>query len=194
MPPGALHDLSPFRRRPLTIPPNSLNAWLRLAVWETWIGMLFCAVFAGGIALVAAAPGQVVAVADLSRCYADPPVPSPCERTLHRGALNVAFSAFCGFMLLAGAAGLLWEAWDAVEPKPITDDFLKLLDDSFGRDWRNPVSWPWARVLWAYGFTVIVASVTAGIGFWLWTSIASSNAAGAPAVRVETSQSFRVDR
>ena len=39
------------------------------------------------------------------------------------------------------------------EPKPITDDFLKLLNDSFGRNWRDPRTWPWTRMLWAYGFT-----------------------------------------
>lgn len=157
------------------------------------MGMLFCAVFAGGIALVVAAPGEVVVVSDLSRCYADPPVPSPCERTLHRGALNVAFSAFCGFMLLAGAVWLLWELWDAVEPKPITDDFLKLLDDSFRRDWRNPLTWPWARALWAYGLTLVGATLAAAVALTIWTLVKAPDAARAPAIRVETSQSFRVD-
>jgi len=31
-------------------------------------------------------------------------------------------------------------------PKPITDDFLKLLEYSLARDWRKPGTWPWARV------------------------------------------------
>ena len=45
--------------------------------------------------------------------------------------------------------------WNAAAPRPITDDFLKLLDDSFGRDWRKPRTWPWARLAWAYGFTIV---------------------------------------
>ena len=85
-----------------------------------------------------------------------PPVVQPCERVAYRaGALNVAFNLWCGVLLIAVAAWLLWELWNAVAPKPITDDFLKLLDDSFGRDWRSPRTWPWARMVWAYGFTLV---------------------------------------
>jgi hypothetical protein len=65
----------------------------------------------------------------------------------------VAFNLWCAVLLIAVAAWLLWELWNAVAPKPITDDFLKLLDDSFGRDWRKPRTWPWTRTVWAYGFT-----------------------------------------
>ena len=91
-------------------------------------------------------------------CYAPPPV-SAALRTdrVSGGMLNAAFTALCGLMLIGVAAWFLWELWSAVEPKPITDDFLKLLNDSFGRDWRNPFTWPWARVLWAYGFTAVGA-------------------------------------
>ena len=32
--------MSPWRRHPLTIPPDSCSAWVRLAVWEIWMGML----------------------------------------------------------------------------------------------------------------------------------------------------------
>ena len=78
---------------------------------------------------------------------------------IRAGALNVAFNVWCGVLLIAVAAWLLWELWSAVAPKPITDDFLKLLDDSFGRDWRNPRTWPWARLGWAYGFTLVGATV-----------------------------------
>ena len=67
-------------------------------------------------------------------------------------------------MLIGVAAWFLWELWSAIEPKAITDDFLRLLNDSFGRDWRNPLTWPWARVLWAYGFTVVGATLAAGVG------------------------------
>ncbi len=110
-------------------------------------------------------------MSDLSNCYA-PPVTVPCERIVYRGgALNVAFTSLFGLMLIGVAAWFLWELWSAVEPKPITDDFLRLLNDSFGRDWRNPLTWPWARVLWAYGFTVVGATVTAGVGMMIWTLV-----------------------
>ena len=78
-----------------------------------------------------------------------PALVQPCERVAYKaGALNVVFNAWCGLLLIAVAAWLLWELWSAVAPKPITDDFLKLLDDSFGRDWRSPRTWPWARWGW----------------------------------------------
>ena len=83
---------------------------------------------------------------------------------------------------------------DAAGRLRITDDFLRLLDDSFGRDWRNPLKWPWARLLWAYGFTVVGATLTAGIGLILWTLLVASRPATAPTVQVETSQSYRLER
>ena len=58
----------------------------------------------------------------------------------------------------------MWELWSAVAPKPITDDFLQLLNDSFGRNWRDPRTWPWSRVLWAYGFTFVGVLFAAGTG------------------------------
>ena len=27
----------------------------------------------------------------------------------------------------------------------------------FARDWRNPLTWPWARLAWAYGFALLGA-------------------------------------
>ena len=134
--------------------------------------------------LIATSPNRIVAVSDLTNCYGPPPVALPCERILYRGgALEAAFTALCGLMLIGVAVWLLWELWNAVEPKPITDDFLRLLNDSFGRDWRNPLKWPWARLLWAYGFTVVGATLTAGIGVMLWTLLGSSQAAKAPTAR-----------
>ena len=41
--------MRPWGRRPLTIPPNSTNAWIQLAVWELWMGMLICIVAGLGI-------------------------------------------------------------------------------------------------------------------------------------------------
>jgi hypothetical protein len=189
-----LPDMRPWGRRPLTIPPNSAAAWLQLAVWELWMGMLVCATLGLGVTLILAAPNRIVAVADLSNCYASPVV-LPCERMIYRGgALDAAFTALCGLMLIGVVAWLLWELWSAVEPRPITDDFLRLLNDSFGRDWRNPLKWPWARMLWAYGFTIIGVAATATAGFAIWAMVAAAQPPGTPTVHVETSQSFTLGR
>jgi hypothetical protein len=110
------------------------------------------------------------------------------------GALNVAFNLWCAILLIAVAAWLLWELWNAVAPKPITDDFLKLLDDSFGRDWRKPRTWPWARLVWAYGFTFAGVTSAIGIGLLISSVISSSTPAKPPAVHVATSQSFRLSQ
>jgi hypothetical protein len=101
------------------------------------------------------------------------------------------FNAWCGLLLVVVAAWLLWELWSAVAPTPITDDFLKLLDDSFGRDWRSPRTWPWARMGWAYGFTLLGAASTVGAALLLSAVISSSRPARAPTIHVETSQRFR---
>jgi hypothetical protein len=184
-------EISLWKRRPLTIPPNSLDTWLHLAIWELWMGALLCLVLAFGVRLIVTSPDQVVAVSDFSHCYAPPPVALPCERIVYRvGVMNAAFTTLFGVMLMGAAAWLLWELWTAVAPKPITDDFLKLLNDSFGRDWRKPFTWPWARVFWAYGFTAVGAALTAGVGLTIWMLVASSQAANAPNVKIETSQTF----
>src|SRR5262245_18939296 len=131
-------EMSPLKRRPLKIPPDWMWSWFRLAAWEAWIGMLVCAALAFGTRLIVTAPDNIVTVLDFSRCYAAPPIIQPCERVAYRaGTLNVLFNVWCGLLLIAVALWLLWELWSAVAPKPITDDFLKLLDDSFGRDWRK---------------------------------------------------------
>jgi hypothetical protein len=192
---GSMQEISPWRRNALTIPPDSLQAWMRLAAWEIWMGMLLSVVLGFGVSLIATSPDLIFSVSDLSRCYAPPPIALPCERIAYRGGMmNAAFSTLCGVMLLGVAAWFLWELWSAVEPKPITDDFLKLLNDSFGRDWRNPFTWPWARVFWAYGFTAIGAAATAAIVLTVWSAMTSNLSAKAPAPRVETSQTFRVGK
>src|SRR5207237_1913414 len=90
------------------------------------------------------------------------------------GAMSVALNLWCGVLLIGAAAWLLWELWSASAPKPVTDDFLKLLEDSFARDWRRPRSWPWTRIAWAYGFTLAGVTVTLSIGLlmssliWSW--------------------------
>jgi hypothetical protein len=185
-------DMSPWKRRPLTIPPHSVRAWIGLAAWECWMGLLVYGALALGRQLIATAPQSIVTVFDFTNCYAAPPVVQPCERVAYQtGGMNVAFNLWCGVLLIAVAVWLLWELWSAVAPKPIADDFLKLLDDSFGRDWRNPRTWPWARVLWAYGFTLLGAAC---IGPLLSAAIASSRLTRPPTVHVETSQRFRVVR
>ena len=188
-----LPEMSPWRRRPLTIPPNSLSAWLSLAVWECWMGVLVYTALSFGTQLIATAPDNIVTVFDFTNCYAAPPVPQPCERVAYSaGGLNVALNFWCGLMLLFVAAWLLWELWSAVAPKPITDDFLKLLDDSFGRDWRSPRTWPWTRMLWAYGFPLVGAVSALGIALLVSAAISSSRPVKAPTPRVETSQRVRL--
>ena len=143
---GRWHELSPWKRRPLTIPPNSLRAWIRLAVWETLDGdarVRHPRLRRRSHRHVARSHRHRLGPLALLRA---PPVALPCERIVYRGGvLNAAFTSLFGVMLIVAAAWLLWELWSAVEPKPITDDFLRLLNDSFGRDWRNPLTWPWAR-------------------------------------------------
>ena len=183
--------MSPWRQRPLTIPPNSRQDWIRLAAWEFWMGVLTCGALGFGTRLIAGAPANIVTVFDFTSCYDAPPIAQPCERVAYRaGGMNVMFDAWCGLLLVAVGAWLLWELWSAVAPKPITDDFLKLLDDSFGRDWRNPRTWPWARVGWAYGFTLLGAA--SAVSVVLLVSAATASRPGrAPIAHVETSQHFR---
>jgi hypothetical protein len=189
---SGLPELIPWRRRPLTIPPDSMQDWFRLAVWETWMGVLVSAALGVGTRLITTAPDQIVTVFDFTNCYAAPPIVLPCERVASQaGTLNVVFNAWCGLLLVVVAAWLLWELWSTVAPTPITDDFLKLLDDSFGRDWRSPRTWPWARVGWAYGFTLLGAASTVGGALLLSAVISSSRPAKTPPVHVETSQRFR---
>lgn len=180
-----------MRRRPLTIPPNSVDAWIRFAVWEIWMGMLLCIILALGVSLIVSSPERIFTVTDFRSCYGPPPVTLPCEQILYRGGLlNAAFTTLCGVMLIGVAGWFLWELWSAVEPKPITDDFLRLLHDSFGRDWRNPLTWPWSRVVWAYGFTVVGATMAVVAGMIIWTLVSSS--ATVPTIRIDTSQTFRL--
>src|SRR4051812_42772206 len=187
-----LPEVSPWRRRPLAIPPHSVQDWITLAVWELWMGVLVCAALGVGARLIITAPDHIVTVFDFTNCYAAPPIVQPCERVASQaGTLNVVFNAWCGLLLVVVAAWLLWELWTAVAPTPITDDFLKLLDDSFGRDWRSPRTWPWARMGWAYGFALLGAASTVAVALLFSAAISSSRPARAPTVHVETSQRFR---
>ena len=190
-----LPDLSPWKPRLLTIPPDSTQAWLRLAMWEFWMGALVCSALVFGTRLIATAPDNIVTVFDFSRCYATPPIVQPCERVAFRaGMLNVMMNGWCGLLLVGVAAWLLWELWTTVAPKPITDEFLKLLDDSFGRQWRRPRTWPWARIGWAYGFTSLGACLALCAGMIVSAVISSSGPGRTPTVHVDTSERFRPAR
>lgn len=190
-----MNEITPWRRRSLTIPPDSLRAWLHLAVWEAWMGMLLFGFLAFGVALIATSGDRIITTEDLSACYAPPPVVLPCDRIEYRtGALNAAFTALGGMMSILVGAWFLWELWGAVAPKPITDDFLKLLNDSFGRNWRDPRTWPWSRMLWAYGFTFVGVLMAAGTGAIIWTAVSSARPAKAPTVNIETQEEFRMSK
>jgi hypothetical protein len=136
--------MSAWNRHGVTIPPDSWRAWLRLAVWEGWIGMVICGAVIFGVQQITSAPERIVTF-------------SAGAQTYRTGGLNALFSVMIGVLLFTVAGWLLWELWLAVKPRPIADDFLKLLHDSFARDWRNPLTWPWARLAWAYGFALLGA-------------------------------------
>lgn len=189
----SISAVSPWRLRPLTIPPKSVNDWARLVVWGLWIGSLTCALLWAGGALIATAPDRIITVDDLSGCYANKPVVWPCERVVYQtGAMQAAFSALSGVFMILAALWLLFELWDAVAPPPITDDFLRLLSDSFARNWRDPRTWPWSRLVWAYGFAVIGATVTGSIGLALWMLLTPTPPARDPVIRIDTSQDYRL--
>jgi hypothetical protein len=159
------------------------------------MGTLVCSAVVFGTRLIVRAPDNIVTVFDLRNCYAAPPVARPCERVAYRaGTLNVLLNAWCGLLLVAVAAWLLWVLWEAAASKPITDEFLKLLDDSFGRNWRRPSTWPWARMGWAYGFTFAGALLAFSLGTIVSTVVSSHRPTHAPTVRVETSERFRPTR
>jgi hypothetical protein len=188
---GRASNPDPWTRRGF-IPPDSVRAWIKVGLWELWMGMLLCGLISFGALLIVTSPDRIITVEDLSSCYATTVV-LPCERIVYRtGGLNAAFSLLCGVVAIVAAVWFLWELWSAAEPKPITDDFLKLLDDSFGRRWRDPRTWPWSRLLWAYGFTVVGALLTAATVASIWTFVLSSQPPKAPVPNVETIHRFRL--
>jgi hypothetical protein len=187
-------EISPWRPRGLKVPPDSLRAWVRLGAWEFAMGVLLYVVLVFGTQLITSAPESVVTVFDFANCYATPPVELPCERVAYRvGALNAAFNAWCGLLLIGVAAWLVWDLWSAAAPKPITDDFLKLLEDSFARNWREPRTWPWARLSWAYGFALVGVASAVGLSL-LISALAGSPPDKSPTVLIDTFEQFRVIR
>jgi len=161
--------MSGWNRHGITIPPNSWRAWLRLAVWEGWMGMVICGAVVFGVQQITTAPQRIVTFNDFTTCTAAAQAAGPCEKVYRTGGLNALFSVMIGVLLFTVAAWLLWELWLAVKPRPIADDFLKLLHDSFARDWRNPLTWPWARLAWAYGFALLGALVLSAVVIVLYS-------------------------
>ncbi|PWT84355.1 MAG: hypothetical protein C5B57_04970 [Blastocatellia bacterium] len=191
MAPWRLPEMSPWRRHALTIPPNSLRAWVSLAVWELWMGALVCAALGLGGNLIVTAPRGIITVRDFSGCDVRVLAAEHCGNVVYTtGGLSALFSVLFGIQLIVAAAWLVWELWTAVESTPITDDFLKLLHDSFGHDWRRPRTWPWMRLLWAYGFTLPGAASALVI----WILVSTPFPAKITTAHVETSQSFRLVR
>ena len=190
----ALRDVTPWQRRSLTIPPDSWRAWIHLAVWEAWMGMLLFGFLAFGASLIATSGDRVVTFVDLSHCYAPPPVTLPCERVIRVGALNAAFSVLGGMMSLVAAFWFLWELWSAAAPKPITDDFLKLLHHSFARNWRDPRTWPWSRMVWAYGFTSLGVLLAGSMVLLIWTAESFARPVKVPVMKIDTSEEFRINK
>jgi hypothetical protein len=188
---GSMTTASPWRLRSFTIPPKSAVDWLRLAVWELWMGAIICALLWAGTSMIVTSPDRIITAEDLSGCYDSPPVTRPCERIVYRtGAMNAAFSVLIGVVMSIAAIWLAWELWDAVAPKPITDDFLRLLHHSFARNWRNPRTWPWSRLLLAYGFALIGAVVAASTVVAFRSVFATPAAEKRPVIGIE--QQFRI--
>src|SRR6185369_8922331 len=77
-------EVSPWKPRGLTIPPDSTRAWIRLAVWECLMGALVCSALIFGTRLIRSAPDNIITVFDLTKCYAAPPVAQPCERVAYK--------------------------------------------------------------------------------------------------------------
>jgi len=164
---------------------------VRLAVWELAMGALVYVALGFGTQLIGAAPHSIITVFDFSNCYAVPPAAPPCERVAYRaGMLNAAMNVWCGLLLGGVAVWIVWDLWSAAAPRPVTDDFLKLLEDSFARDWRRPRTWPWARFSWAYGFTL--AGVAVAFYATLSISSALARATPQPTLHIETSERFRL--
>jgi hypothetical protein len=159
------------------------------------MGALVCSALVVGTRLIRSAPDNIVTVFDLTNCYAASPVAQPCERIVYKaGMLNVVLNGWCGLLLVAVAAWLLWQLWVAAAPKPITDEFLKLLYESFGRDWRRPRTWPWARLGWAYGLTFAGACLAFFLGATVSAVVSRSRPSHTPTIHVETSERFRQSR
>jgi hypothetical protein len=159
-------ELQAWWRRTIIAPPKTRDEWVRLVTWELWIGLILFFLLAVGIELVITPPDG--------------------------GWFTDTFSVTLGVTMLAVAARLLWSLWSAAEPAPITDDFLSLLHESYGRNWRDPRTWPWSRLKWAYGFTTVGVAMGLLLTIALSEAIRSLPSTRRPATRMDTLQIFRV--
>jgi hypothetical protein len=184
---GALNEITPWRRRSLTFPPDSWRAWVHLAVWEAWMGCCYSASSPSAFRS-SSSPDRIMTFEDLSRCY---PAAGRCRAKDHStGALNAGVQRWADYV--AARRRGCWELWSAAAPKPITDDFLKLLHHSFAHNWRDPRTWPWSRMLWAYGFTFAGVMLAASFTLLIWTADSFKRPVKAPVFKIETSQEFRL--
>jgi hypothetical protein len=176
---------------PLVVPPETRDEWVRLVTWQLWIGLILFFLVAVGVRLIATPPVRVVVVNNARACDAMMSAPAPCQRTVYRSRLGVVFTDVAGVMMLAVAAWLLRSLWGAAEPAPITDDFLGVLKESFGRrTWRDPKTWPWSRLKWAYGFTTVGVTIGLLLTIALSAAIRSMPSTRPPAATAETVQIF----
>ena len=164
--------LKPYERQPwwrmrtIIVPPETRDEWVRLVAWELWMGLSLFFLMAVGIELLATPPDG--------------------------GWLTDAFAIVLGVVMLTAAARVLCSLWIAAEPPPITDDFLSLLHESFGRNWRDPKTWPWSRVRWAYGFTTVGVAIGLLLTIALSEAIRSLPSARPRVTQAETVQIFKV--
>jgi hypothetical protein len=107
------------------------------------------------------------------------------------GAMNAAFSALFGMVAMIVGGWGLYELWGAVAPKPITDDFLKMLNDSFARNWRDPRTWPWSRLFYAYGFTLIGVTIAIVAALGVSRVMSDLRPLRPPIMKIDTSETFR---
>ena len=96
--------MSGWNRHGITIPPNSWRAWLRLAVWEGWMGMVICGAVVFGVQQITTAPQRIVTFNDFTTCTAAAQAAGPCEKVYRTGGLNALFSVMIGVLLFTVAA------------------------------------------------------------------------------------------
>ena len=73
------------------------SAWLRLAVWEIWMGMLLCLVLGFGVRLIVTSPDHIIAFSDLSTATRRLLSPFRANGSCIEAAmLNAAFTALFG--------------------------------------------------------------------------------------------------
>ena len=155
-----------WRKRTIIVPPETRDEWVRLVAWELWMGLMLFFLVAVGIELAATPPDG--------------------------GWFTIASAMVAGVTMLTVAARVLWSLWGATEPAPITDDFLRLLHESFGRNWRDPTTWPWSRVKWAYGFTTVGVAIGLLLTLTLSEALRSLPSPRRPATQAESLQIFSV--